>query len=37
VFSDDRDDIDISLNIDFIEKLVGIALTIMVLQLLFVS
>jgi hypothetical protein len=31
VFSDDRDDVNISSNIDFIEKLVGIALAVMVL------
>jgi hypothetical protein len=31
VFSDDRDDVNISRNIDFVEKLVGIALAVMVL------
>ena len=32
MFSDDRDDVDISINIDFIEQLVGIVLSIVVLQ-----
>jgi len=35
MFSDDRDDADISINIDFIEKLVGIAILIVVLQYLY--
>jgi hypothetical protein len=32
VSSDDRDDVDISIHIDFIEKLVGIALSIVMFQ-----
>lgn len=32
MFSDDRNDIDVTVNIDFIEKLVGIALPIMMFQ-----
>jgi len=32
VFSDDRDDVYISVNIDFIEKLVGIALAVVMFQ-----
>ena len=32
MFSDDRDDVDISIHIDFIEKLGGIALAVVVFQ-----